>query len=135
MIPNKRPVSQTLYTDIDSDFEPDPKTGDVKIVTDRDCIRRSILRIVSLNKYDIPFNTNNYSQMKEFLFEIPSHTNDIAMKTNLEWIIGELEPRVRINEIEINYDDFSNEYTIDIFYTILRMNTDDVATKTAKRVR
>lgn len=134
MLP-KKPLNQTLYLDIDNDFEPDPETGDVKTITDRECIRRSILRIVSMNKYDIPFNTSNYSQMKNFLFEDPSHTNEIAMRTNLEWIIGELEPRVRIKDIEINYDEFTNEYTIDIFYTILRMNTDDVATKTAKRVR
>lgn len=126
---------ETLYTDFDMSFDADPDTGDVKIIENRDCVRNSLFRIISLNKLDIPFNVMAHSKLKELLFEIPSHSIDAAIRTNLEWIITELEPRVRLDNIEIDYNEVDNKYTIDVYYTILRTNTQDVVTKEVERVR
>lgn len=130
--------NQILYSDFDMSFKPDPETGDIKRIENRECIRSSLFRIISLNKLDIPFNTSAYSTLKELLFETPSHNIEAAIITNLTWICEELEPRVKIDRIEVTYiEDEATQvkYNIDLFYTILRTNTQDVLTKTIERVR
>lgn len=127
--------NSVLYSDFDISFKPDPETGDIVRLENRDSIRNSLLRIISLNKMDIPFNTSTFSNLKQLLFETPAHTIDASIITNLTWLCEELEPRVRIDNIDVNYDDFENTYTIDINYTILRTNTQDVLKKEIERVR
>ena len=130
--------NKTLYSDFDISFKPDPETGDIRRIENRECIRNSLLRIISLNKLDIPFNTSAYSTLKELLFETPSHNIEASIITNLTWICEELEPRVKIDRIEVTQvEDEATlvKYNIDLFYTILRTNTQDVATKEIERVR
>lgn len=132
---NQRNKGQILYTDFDMNFDADPDTGDIKMLTNRECIRSSLFRIIALNKMDIPFNTSAYTQLKELLFEIPSHTIEASISTNLAWIIGELEPRVRVDDITVTYDEFENKYNVDLTYTILREQTQDTLKKPLERVR
>lgn len=126
---------EILYTDLDLSFKPDPDTGDVGMLTDRDCIRSSVYRIISLNKYDIPFNIIDYSNLKRLLFEQPSHATYASITTSLQILLENLEPRIKINDIDIEYNEVTSEFIVDIKYLIIRNNTEDVITKTIKRVR
>lgn len=128
-------MSNIIYSDFDISFDIDMSTGDINKLVNRDSIRNSIYRIISLNKLDIPFNISLYTRLKELLFEIPGHTTNAAISTNLIWLCEELEPRVKINDVDIIYDDENNSYTINIKYTILRLNIDDSVSKEFKRVR
>lgn len=67
---NKYGPNIGLYRDLDLTFDINPDTGDVKTLTDEDCIKRSILSIISLNKFDIPFNIRDFSNLKRLLFEL-----------------------------------------------------------------
>lgn len=127
--------NSVLYSDFDINFKPDSETGDIGKLENRDSIRNSLFRIISLNKMDIPFNTTTFSNLKQLLFETPAHTIDVSIVTNLTWLCEELEPRVRVDKIDVNYDDLENTYTIDMKYTILRTNTKDVLKKEIERVR
>lgn len=129
------PTYATIYRDFDMNMKVASDTQDLVPLVDRDCIRASIFRIISLSKLDIPFNVAAYSKLKELLFEFPDQTSDIAIKTNLEWIITELEPRVRVDNIEITHNEEKQECIIDIYYTILRTNTQDMVRKEVERVR
>lgn len=126
---------EILYTDLDLSFKPDPDTGDVGMLTDRDCIRSSVYRIISLNKYDIPFNIIDYSNLKRLLFEQPSHATYASITTSLQILLENLEPRIKINDIDIEYNEVTSEFIVDIKYLIIRNNTEDVITKTIERVR
>lgn len=128
-------MDENLYTDLDLSFKANPDTGDVGMLVDSDCIRRSVYRIISLDKFDIPFNVIDYSDLKLLLFEQPSHTIDAKISTSLQILIENLEPRIRIRDIDINYSEINSEYTVDIKYLIIRNNTEDVVTKTIERVR
>lgn len=125
----------TIYRDFDMSMNVASDTKDLVPLVDRDCIRASIFRIISLSKLDIPFNVAAYSKLKELLFEFPDQTSDIAIKTNLEWIIAELEPRVKVDSVEITHDEEKETCIIDIYYTILRTNTQDIVRKEVERVR
>ena len=125
----------SIYRDFDMTMSVAEDTKDLTPLVDRDCVRASIFRIISLSKLDIPFNIAAYSKLKELLFEFPDQTSDIAIKTNLEWIISELEPRVRIDNVEVTHDEEQESCIIDIYYTILRTNTQDVVRKEVGRVR
>lgn len=126
---------EKLYTDIDLRFKPDPITGDVGVLLDADCVRSSVYRIISLNKYDIPFNIIDYSNLKMLLFEQPSHTIYANISTHLRMLLENLEPRITINDIDIDYDEVSSEYNVDVKYTIIRTNTEDVVNKKIERIR
>lgn len=127
--------NELLYTDLDLSFKPDPITGDVGTLTDLDCIRSSVYRIVSLNKYDIPFNIIDYSNLKMLLFEQPSHTIYANISSNLQILLENLEPRIKIKDIDIDYDEDSSEYNVDIKYIVIRTNTEDVVNKKIERIR
>ena len=124
-----------LYKDIDLAFDVDPSTGDVKTLLDTDCIKQSVLSIICLNKFDIPFNIRDFSNMKRLIFETDSHAVYASISTNLENLISVLEPRVRVKDINIEFNELDSSFTVDIKYTIIRTNTDDIVTKVIERVR
>lgn len=124
-----------LYTDLDLRFKPDLSTGDVGVLENSDCIRSSVYRIISLDKYDIPFNVIDYSNLKRLLFEQPSHTTYASITTSLQILIENLEPRIKVNDINIDYDEVESEFNVDIKYTIIRTNTEEVLNKKIERVR
>lgn len=128
-------VSGKLYTDLDLRFKPDPSTGDVGLLEDVDCIRNSVLRIISLDKFDIPFNIIDYSDLKKLLFEQPSHTIYASISTSVQVLIENLEPRIRVNDINIEYDEVDSVFTVDIKYLIIRTNTEELVTKKIERIR
>ena len=132
---NKYGPNTGLYRDLDLTFDINPDTGDVKTLTDEDCIKRSIMNIISLNKFDIPFNIRDFSNLKRLLFETDSHAVYASISTNLENLISVLEPRVRVRDIDIVFDELDSSFTVDIKYTIIRTNTDDIVTKIVERVR
>lgn len=124
-----------LYRDMDLTFGVNPNTGDVKTLSDTDCIKQSVLSIICLNKFDIPFNIRDFSNLKRLLFENDSHAVYASISTNLENLISVLEPRVRVNDINIEFNELDSSFTVDIKYTIIRTNTDDIVTKVIERVR
>lgn len=124
-----------LYTDLDLSFKPDPSTGDVGMLENSDCIRSSVYRIISLDKYDIPFNIIDYSNLKRLLFEQPSHATYASISTSLQLLIENLEPRITIKDIDIDYDEVNSEFNVDIKYMIIRTNTEEVLNKKIERVR
>jgi phage baseplate assembly protein W len=123
------------YTDFNLSFKADPETGDVGILENMDCIRSSIYRIISLNKYDIPFNIIDYSDLKRLIFEQPGHAIYASISSSLENLIENNEPRIKIQSITIDYDELYSEFTIDIKYKELRTGTEDVLSKKIERVR
>lgn len=124
-----------LYTDLDLTFKPDPVTGDVGVAKNSDCIKNSVFRIISLDKFDIPFNGADYSSLKRLLFEAPSHATYAMITQSVELLIQQLEPRIKIQSIDIDYDEVNSEYNVDIKYLIIKTNTEEVLTKTIERIR
>lgn len=128
-------LQELLYTDLDLRFKPDPSTGDVGLLENTDCIRSSVYRIISLDKYDIPFNIIDYSNLKMLLFEQPSHASYAAISSGLQILIENLEPRIKVQDINIEYDEVESEFNVDIKYLIIRTNTEEVLNKKIERVR
>lgn len=128
-------MSNLLYKDFDLRFKPDPSTGDVGVLENSDCIRSSVYRIISLDKFDIPFNTIDYSNLKLLLFEQPSHATYAAISSTLSILIENLEPRIKLKDINIEYDEVNSEFNVDIKYIIIRTNTEEVLNKKIERIR
>lgn len=128
-------MSNLLYKDFDLSFKPDPATGDVGVLENSDCIRSSVYRIISLDKFDIPFNTIDYSNLKLLLFEQPSHATYASISSTLNILIENLEPRIKVKDINIDYDELNSEFNVDIKYIIIRTNTEEVLNKKIERIR
>ena len=124
-----------LYSDIDLSFKLNKATGDVGRLEDRDCIRNSIKAISTFDQFDVPFDDSSYSQIKRLLFEIPSPIIATTMRSNIKWIIEKLEPRVELNEVNVELHDDGRGYIINIRYMIKALRENDEVTFNISRVR
>lgn len=124
-----------LYSDLDLNFGINPATGDIGRLEDKECVRSSIKAICTFDQYDIPFDDASYSQIKKLLFEIPSPIIATSIRTNIKWIIEKLEPRVELEDVNVEMHDDGKGYIVNIKYSIKALRDNDEVTFNISRVR
>lgn len=108
-----------LYSDFNLNFKPHPLTGDLQMKFNEDAIKQSVYNLVMLNRYDKPFRPEISGQIRELLFEPMNQATSISIRSKIEFIVKQFEPRVRLEDILVdpNYD--KQEYDITIKYKII----------------
>lgn len=126
---------EPLYLDLDLNFRPHPLTGDLPTKKDADAVKQAIRILIWLDAFDIPFDADKKSGLRQMLFEQANHITESQIRNRLEWLIKKCEPRVELKKIEIQTaSDFSG-YTITIWYMIKSIMTEDSFQFFAKRAR
>jgi len=130
------PVSRKKdYSDLDLDFMPHPSTKDVMKKTGVDAIKRSVRNLLLTNFYDRPFQSYIGSNALKLLFDnatpITSNFLDNAVRETLRTF----EPRIRVEDLEIKFDNDNNGYNLKLYFTILNRNEPAVITLFLERIR
>jgi hypothetical protein len=89
-------TSNTLYSDIDLNFIPNPHTGDLVRKTNMAAIERAVKQALKLDKFDIPFDSTLRSSIKDYLFDSLTSTTKAAITADLNWLLKKVEPRINV---------------------------------------
>ena len=85
------------YRDLDLNFIANPVTGDVSKMTGDDAIIRSVRNLILTNFYERPFHPEIGSGVRDLLFENITPVTLINLKTAIEQVITNFEPRVKLD--------------------------------------
>ena len=130
-----QPNEIIAFTDFDLNFLPHPLSGDLPLKVNLDDIKQALLTLFYLDKYDVPFDMDAYSNVRKYLFD---HLNAITasnLQTRIEWLIKKYETRVQVHSISVKPNANEDGYDIYVVYRVKDLNLEDSIKYTFQRVR
>jgi hypothetical protein len=100
-------------------FSRHPVTNDILILKNEDAIKRSVLNLVQTQISERFFNNLLGTSVNSSLFELATQEIEIILKREIETVLNNFEPRIRLNNIEVEVIDDYNELTVKIVYDIV----------------
>lgn len=112
-IKNKRPA---VYTDFDAEFEPNPITGDLKIISDEKAVAQALKFLVLTNMGERLFQPRLGGDIYKELFKNNTPAAMTALKERVKDIVTNYEKRVDLIDVDV----VSNGHSIGItvFYSL-----------------
>ena len=99
-------------------FSANPVTGDVATVTDVIAVKRSVRNLLLTNHYDRPFHPEIGSNIPHLLFENLNPVTGNQLARTIEEMIGNFEPRARIENVECTPISNQNKYNVSIYFYV-----------------
>ena len=116
--------SSRVYKDLNLNFTANPVTGDVATVTDVIAVKRSVRNLLLTNHYDKPFHPEIGSNIPYLLFENFGHITVNQISRAIEEMIGNFEPRARVENVECFPLADTNTYDIRIYFYVENMTAE-----------
>ena len=113
--------SSRVYKDLNLNFTANPVTGDVTTVTDVVAVKRSVRNLLLTNHYDRPFHPEIGSNIPYLLFENFGPITGNQLSRAIEEMIGNFEPRARVENVECIPMPDTNTYDIRIYFYVENM--------------
>ena len=113
--------SSRIYRDLNLNFSANPVTGDVTQVTDVTAVKRSVRNLLLTNHYDRPFHPEIGSNIPYLLFENFGPITGNQLSRAIEEMIGNFEPRARVENVECYPLSDTNTYDIRIYFYVENM--------------
>jgi phage baseplate assembly protein W len=126
---------QPDYSDLDLDFIMNPSTNDVTRKTGDAAIQRSIRNLIFTNFYERPFQSYIGSDVRSLLFEPTTSTTQLHLERVIKLCVDNFEPRVKLTNITVTYNDDEYGFDVRLEYTILNRNLPVVSTMFLERIR
>lgn len=104
------------YSDLDLNFIVHPIKQDINILKDDDAIVAAVRNLVLTNKFETPFDPELGSSVRKLLFENWSPSLDAMLAQVIAEVIHNYEPRVTLQQIDVNFDEAENGYQITIYF-------------------
>ena len=113
-----RRISQG-FKDISATFQINPLNNDLIAIRNANAISRSVRNLVFTIPGEKPFQPDIGSNVSRLLFENMDELTADSIKGEIENTINAYEPRVKLNEVNVNpmYDD--NAFDVTIRYYII----------------
>ncbi len=110
--------SSRIYRDLNLNFTANPITGDVTTVTDVNAVKRSVRNLLLTNHYDKPFHPEIGSNIPYLLFENHGPVTGNQISRAIEEMIGNFEPRARVETVECYPVPETNTYDVRIYFYV-----------------
>lgn len=107
------------FKDISLSFSRHPVTNDILILNNEDAIKRSVLNLVQTQLGERFFNDLLGTSVNSSLFELATEEIEIILNREIETVLSNFEPRIRLNNIEVELVDDYNELNVKIVYDIV----------------
>ena len=108
-----------LYADFNLNFKPHPLTGDIQMKYDEDAVKQSVYNLIMLNRYEKPFRPEISGEVRELLFEPMNQSTAIAIRSKIEFILKQFEPRIQLEDVLVEPFFEKQQYDITIKYKII----------------
>lgn len=128
-------LRKNLFKDLDLDFAPHPMTGDVPQKKDEEAVKRSIRNLILMNKYDKPFKPEIDSRITRLLFEPATPITAVMLRSNIIDILNRYEPRAKINDVMVVFNDEKNMFEVSISFMLLNTRETSKVFVTIERLR
>ena len=107
------------FSDLDLNFGKHPITKDVARKIDSNAIIASVKNLIQTNHYERPFRPTLGSNIRAMLFEPIDPITAINLQKEIEVLLNNYEPRVRIDDLQVSADDATQTYNVYLrFYVI-----------------
>ena len=113
--------SSRVYKDLNLNFSTNPVTQDVTTVTDVNAVKRSVRNLLLTNHYDKPFHPEIGSNIPYLLFENHGPVTGNQISRAIEEMIGNFEPRARVENVECTPIVDQNKYSVSIYFYVENM--------------
>ena len=100
------------FKDISLSFKRHPVTNDILALKNEDAIKRSVQNLVRTIRGEVFFNELLGTRISGSLFELANDDYIDPMKTQIETVISNFEPRVRLTNVD--FKTFPDENAIDV---------------------
>lgn len=124
-----------IYKDFDLSFGVNPITGDLGTKSDANTIQQSIKTLINTNYFERPFQPTLGCNIRSILFEPVSPIVANDLKTVINDVLVNYEPRIVVRNIEIRDNSDANSYFITIIYNIRSSKTINTFETVLKRLR
>ena len=108
------------YSDFSNDFAMHPDTEDLLSKTGALAVRQAVRNLFFVEK---PFHPEIGINANKMLFENFTPITEIAIKRQIVQTLLVYEPRVKVNDIQLIFDDEYGGLNIVLVYTIIASNT------------
>jgi phage baseplate assembly protein W len=122
------------YSDLNMLFKPHPVTKDVTRKFNNAAVEASMKGLIMTNFGERPFHPEIGSGIRGLLFELSTPGTKIAIRTCIESVINNFEPRVILEEVSVE-DSGENGYRVMIDYRIINSLEPVSMTIMLRRVR
>jgi len=119
---NKRSVRR--YTDLDLFFGKKTSNSDVSEVVDIQAVKRSVRNLVLMNVYEKPFHPEIASGVRGMLFELMTPVTAVILSRQIEDVIINFEPRVKLVGVRTIPDLDKNSYEVSIEFYVVNTPTE-----------
>ncbi len=111
------------FKDISLSFKRHPVTNDILTLKNEDAIKRSVQNLVRIIRGEVFFNELLGTRLSGSLFELANSDYIDPMKTEIETVIKNFEPRVKLKEIDFKSFPDDNAIEVTIQYDIIGLST------------
>ena len=98
--------------------------SDINVVNDIQAVKRSVRNLVLLNAYEKPFHPEISSGVRGMLFELMTPVTAVILAKQVEDVITNFEPRVRLVSVRSLPDLDKNAYEISIEFYVVNAPTE-----------
>lgn len=107
------------FKDISLSFKIHPVTKDILVLKNADAIKKSVMNLVRTNVGDRVYEKNLGTRTTSYLFETLQSGDELSLRREIETVIVNYEPRVRLIDVFIKIDDSSYSLEVGINYEII----------------
>lgn len=126
---------QELYSDFLHVFTPHPQTKQISRKVNVESVKMALRNLIFTNKYERLRRPNFGGNIRKYLFEPFSPIVEIAIKSDIEKLIENFEPRVRVLRIDVSATPDEHQLAITIFFNTITSRTPEQVDITLYRVR
>jgi len=123
------------YTDIDFDFKAHPVSGDLILKHNEEAIKKAVRSLILTNKYDKPFQPDINGGVRELLFENMTPVTAVKLKSNIEFVLQQYEPRVKVLSVNVVQNDDNNNIEVTIQFAMENQPEPVIVTTVLERTR
>ena len=121
---NNNGRSVRTYSDLDLFFGKKTSNSDVSEVVDVQAVKRSVRNLVLMNTYEKPFHPEIASGVRGMLFELMTPLTAVILSKQVEDVITNFEPRVRLISVTSLPDLDRNMYEVSIEFYVVNAPTE-----------
>ena len=125
----------SIYSDLDTLFIPNPVTGDINPVKDIEAVKKSVVNLILTNFYERPFQPEIGCNVRGLLFEPADPITISDLEDAAKQVLENFEPRVRVIDVSATDDPDNNAYTMTIEFQILSTEQITEVTTVLERLR
>lgn len=126
---------ESIYSDLDTLFIPNPVTGDINPIRDIEAVKKSVVNLILTNFYERPFQPEIGCNVRGLLFEPADPITISDLEDAAKQVLENFEPRVRVIDVSATDDPDNNSYAMTIEFQILSTEQITEVTTVLERLR